>query len=82
MHKETGVFLNKGWMKCTRLFFLMIMAFSITSMATDLYVATTGDDNAAGTALAQYKTLYKAKSVVRQMVTSALIPSPTRRRVP
>ena len=57
-----------------RLLVPVILVLSIQAMAADLYVATTGDDNAAGTAVAPYKTIAKAKAAVRQMIPSATGP--------
>ena len=61
-------------MKKARLFFLMIAVFFVPVLATDIYVATTGDDNAAGAASAPYKTLFKAQAAVRQLIPSATGP--------
>lgn len=58
-------------MRNARMFFTVILALSIPVMAADIYVANTGDDNAAGTAVAPYKTLFKAKAMVQQMIPSA-----------
>lgn len=52
---------------------LLICAFmAYAAPAADLFISTTGDDNAAGTVQAPFKTLAKAKAVVRQMIPSAL----------
>ena len=52
---------------------LIFCAVSIASSA-DLYVATTGDDNAAGTSAAPFKTLEKAKAAVALLIPSATGP--------
>jgi hypothetical protein len=52
-------------------FIVLLSALAMPALAIDLFVATTGDDNAAGTSQAPYKTLAKAKAVVRQMIPSA-----------
>jgi len=61
-------------MKNTRLSLLIIMALSIPGFATDVYVAVNGDDNAVGTSVAPFKTLYKAKTTVRGIIPSATGP--------
>jgi Right handed beta helix region len=55
-------------------FIILLSALAIPAAATDLFVATTGDDNAAGTAQAPYRTLYKAKAVVQQVISSVTGP--------
>jgi hypothetical protein len=65
-------------MRKTGLFLQMIVALCIPAAAAlsslDLFVATTGDDNAAGNRQAPYKTLEKAKAAVAQLIPSATIP--------
>ncbi|MDB5049298.1 MAG: hypothetical protein JWO30_2369 [Fibrobacteres bacterium] len=54
-----------------KVLWLVSAAFVYAASGADLFVATTGDDNAAGSAQAPYKTLAKAKAAVRQMIPSA-----------
>jgi len=61
-------------MKCIAKTALAALTCATMTVAADLYVATTGDDNAAGTFAAPYKTLYKAKAAVRGMIPSATGP--------
>jgi len=61
-------------MKGMRTFVLLIIALSVWNVNADFYVATTGDDNAAGTASAPFKTLFKAKAAVRQLIPTATGP--------
>jgi len=61
-------------MRKTCLFLQIIAALCIPVAAADFFVATTGDDNAAGTAQAPFKTIAKAKTAVAALVPSATTP--------
>jgi hypothetical protein len=50
---------------------LMALTYVFPAVSADLFVSTSGSDDAAGTAAAPYKTLAKAKAAVRQMIPSA-----------
>jgi hypothetical protein len=55
-------------------FIILLSALAIPALATDFFVATTGDDNAAGTEQAPYRTLSRAKAVVQQTIPSSTGP--------
>jgi len=52
-------------------FVLVFGILVMPALATDLYVATTGDDNAIGSQTTPFKTLAKAKAAVRTLLQSA-----------
>jgi hypothetical protein len=53
---------------------LISLAFALPAVSADLFVSSGGNDAAAGTATAPFKTLAKAKAAVRQMIPSATGP--------